>query len=136
MTTKTLFTLIGIIAGTIGLFALVAPQILLVEVKHAEASGPAVAMARTVGALLLCIALINCLMRSVQEQPAVRALLVGDLAIQLVLMPLDVVAYAQRAFHTWGSFLPNGIMHLVLASALLQSLLKERRRALPLTLAP
>jgi hypothetical protein len=109
--------------------ALSAPTLLLAEVKHAVPNAAACVMARTVGVLLIAIGTLNFLVRSHEDSQTLRAILIANLVLQLAIMPIDPLAYFNGAFHTLGSFVPNTIIHIVLAAGLAFYLSKLKKGA-------
>lgn len=116
MKRSTFLTLASFIALAVGALALVAPAVLLGEVKHAQVTDSALVMARTTGVLLLVVGVLALLVRNHPDSPTMRAILLANLLLQLSILPIDPVAYFTGAFHTLGSFLPNTIIHVLLAS--------------------
>ncbi len=127
MTRKTFLTINALVALAVGLFALLAPNVLLTSVKVAQASESANVMARTVGILISSVGLLGLLVRSHPSSPTLRAVLVANLVLQIGILPIDPMAYASGTFTTLGSFLPNTILHLLLASGFAYFLVKMRR---------
>ncbi len=132
MTRKTFLSLTSIIATAIGLFALIAPSVLVESVKMASPSGAANVMARTVGVLILTMGVLDFFVRSHPDSPTMKAVLIANLVLQLGIMPIDPMAYASGTYHTLGSFVPNTILHLVLASGFIYYLVKMK----PIELEP
>jgi len=114
---KTFLTFASLVPMLVGALALFAPAVLIVVVKGAETNGAAEVMARTVGVLLLSIGLVTFLVRGDSDSPTLRAVMIGNLVIQLALMPIDPLAYANGVFVGLGSFVPNTLLHLGLAAA-------------------
>lgn len=110
-----ILALSGTVAGLVGSLALFAPAVLLELVKGVEATGPARVMASTVGVLLLVVALLNLLVCTHRDSPTLRMVLVTNLVLQLALLPVDPLAYATGVFDTLGSWVPNTVLHVVLA---------------------
>ncbi|MCB9649600.1 MAG: hypothetical protein H6730_23815 [Deltaproteobacteria bacterium] len=108
-------TFAGLVASLVGALATFGPEVLLAEVKHAEVSGSAVVMARTAGVLLLCIGGLTLAVRRHPPSPSLEAVMGFGLAVQLALLPIDPAAYRAGVFRELGSFLPNTLLHLVLA---------------------
>ncbi len=129
MSRKTFLTIVSVIATSIGLFSLFAPSILLGSVKMAEPSAAADVQARTVGILLVAIGLLDFLARKDPDSPSMKAILTANLVLQIGIAPIDPLAYATGAYKTFGSFLPNSILHLVLASGFAYFLVEMNRRA-------
>lgn len=117
MQRKTFLTFASLVPMAVGSIALLAPAFLLGELKGAETSGAAEVMARTVGVLLFSVGLVSFLCRADPDSPTLRALLIGNLVIQLGLLPIDPLAYLSGVFVGLGSFVPNTILHVLLAMA-------------------
>lgn len=117
MQRKTFLTIASIIPMAVGSLALVAPALLIGVLKGAETNPAAEVMARTVGVLLLTVGLVSFLVRGEGDSSTLRAVLTGNLVLQLALLPIDPLAYASGVFVGLGSFLPNTILHVVLALA-------------------
>jgi len=128
MSRKTFLTVVSVVALAIGAFALTAPAVLIESVKHAPASGQANVMARTVGILLLTMGLLNFLVRDHEDSPTMRAVLMANLFLQVGIMPIDPLAYVNGIWFTYGSFVPNTVLHLLLASGFGYYLLQMRTR--------
>ena len=116
MTRAHFLTFVGIVAVAISAFALVAPAVLLEHVKHAEATASAQVMARTVGVLLLSVGALNLMVRRHPDSPTMRSVLWANLLLQLAILPIDPIAWAIGAFDGLDSFVPNTILHFVLAA--------------------
>jgi hypothetical protein len=126
MTRKTFLTIASTIPILLGTFVVLAPGALLAQVKGAVPSEAAEVMARTVGVLLLAFGALNFLVRGHDDSPTLRCVLVADLLLQLALLPIDPIAYAGGVFHGLGSFVPNTILHLLLAWGFAHHLLRMR----------
>ncbi|MEQ8279506.1 MAG: hypothetical protein RMA76_18880 [Deltaproteobacteria bacterium] len=113
-TPRGVLTALAATAIPIGAFALLLPETLLVEVKAAAAASSAVAMARTVGVLLLAVGTLNLMVRNHPPSPTLRVVLWADLLLQVLILPLDPLAYVEGAFGTAGAFVPNTVLHVVL----------------------
>lgn len=112
-----LLTVASLIPVAIGSLALLAPAVLLVDLKGAETSPAAETMARTAGVLLVSVGVVSFLARRAEDSPALRAILAGNLVLQLMIVPIDPLAWLSGAFHGLGSFVPNTVLHVVLALA-------------------
>jgi hypothetical protein len=128
MSRKSFLMLTSFVALAVGLFALGAPAVLLGTVKLAAPSSSANVMARTVGVLLITVGVLDFLVRDHADSPTLRAILIANLLLQLLIVPIDPLAYVSGVFHTLGSFLPNTILHLVLAGGFAFYLAKMPRR--------
>lgn len=123
---RLLLTLVGLVPLAIGLVATFAPTFLLADVKHAEPSGAAVAMARTAGVLLVAIGGLNLAVAHHPRSPTLHAVLAFDLAVQLLLLPVDPLAWWSGAYGSAGAFVPNTVLHVVLAVAFAAALASPR----------
>ena len=115
MRRKTFLTMSSITVLLVGCFALAAPEVLLTNVKHAAPSEAANVMARTVGVLLVSVGVLNFLIRDHEDSPTLRAILIANFLLQLGILPIDPIAYASGAFRSLGSFVPNTVLHVLLA---------------------
>nr|WP_315190478.1 hypothetical protein [uncultured Albidiferax sp.] len=127
MTRKLFLTLAAAVAALVGAIALIAPAFLLTTLKGAVPNAAALVMARTTGLLLLTVALTAFLVRGHADSPSMEAILTANLALQLGLIPMDPMAYMSGAFTTIGSFAPNTVIHLVLATGFAYYLVKLRK---------
>lgn len=116
MNRKLFLTIASLIALAIGALATAAPDVLLGQVKMAVPNPAALVMARTAGVLLLFAGLVAWLVRDHGDSPTMAALLKANVALQLMIIPIDPLAYVNGTFHTLGSFVPNTLIHIGLAS--------------------
>lgn len=79
-------------------------------------SGEAEAMARTVGTLLLSVGVLNFLVRHDPDSKTMKSVLTANLVLQLLILPVDPLAYLSGVYPIVDSFLPNTVLHIVLAS--------------------
>jgi hypothetical protein len=119
MTRTRFLTFAAVIALTIGAIATIAPAFLLTVMKGAAAPATAIVMTRTTGVLLLFTGLLALLVRKHPPTPTLRAVLIANAVLQLLLLPIDPLAWASGTFTSLGSFLPNLILHSVLAAGFL-----------------
>ncbi len=131
MSRKLFLTIASIIAALVGSLSLLAPDVLLGPVKSAVANPAALVMARTVGVLLLAVALLAFMVRGHADSPTMESVLKANLALQLGVLPIDPWAYYNGTFGTLAAFVPNTIVHLLLASGFAYYLVQMRRRRLP-----
>lgn len=129
MTRKTFLTLVSFVTFAVGVFALAAPGVLLGSVKLAAPSEAANVMARTVGILLVTMGVLNFLVRAHADSPTLKAILAANLLLQLGIMPIDPIAYANGVFATLGSFVPNTILHVLLSGGFAYFLLTMSPKA-------
>lgn len=127
MNRKLFLTIAAIIAFLVGGLSLLAPDVLLTTVKVAVPNPAALVMARTVGVLLLTVGLMGFLIRGHDDSPTMEAFLKANLFLQLALIPIDPLAYMNGTFTTFGSFVPNTILHILLAIGFAHHLIKVRK---------
>lgn len=128
MSRKLFLTVASVIAALVGGLSLLAPDILLGPVKSAVANPAALVMARTVGVLLLAVALLAFLVRGDADSPTMESVLKANLALQLGILPIDPWAYYNGTFGTLAAFVPNTVVHVLLASGFAYYLAQIRRR--------
>lgn len=129
---KTLFTAAALVPLAVGALATLAPALLLEEVKGAESSPSAEVMARTAGALLVAVGLLNLSVRNHPPSQTLRAVLAFDLLIQILLLPIDPAAFLSGTFTTVGSFAPNTAIHIVLGCLFSAWLVADLRSSSPI----
>jgi hypothetical protein len=127
MNRKTFLTVTSIIVLCIGGFALTSPGVLIASVKYAAPSETANVMARTVGILLISVGVLNFLVRSHEDSASLRSILIANLVLQLGILPIDPSAYFNGVYRTLGSFAPNTLLHLALASGFIYYLAKMKQ---------
>ena len=116
----------SLIVLLIGGFALMSPGVLISDVKHAAPSETANVMARTVGVLLIFVGVLNFLVKDHPDSPTMRSILIANLLLQIGILPIDPSAYATGVYRTVGSFAPNTVLHLLLASGFVYYLVKMK----------
>ncbi len=131
MKRSTFLTIASAIALAVGLFAFCAPGVLIGRVKMAAPCDVANVMARTVGILLIATGVLAYLVRDHEDSPTLRAILIANLILQLGILPIDPLAYANGTYKTLGSFAPNTVIHVLLASGFAYYLLKMRPQKAP-----
>lgn len=114
MTRTTFMTTAALIALTVAAWALLFPAHLLAS-KGAAVSAAAEVWVREVGVLLLCVAVVALWTRSHADSPTLRASLVGNVVLQLGLLPIEIVAYLNGTITKLSGIVPNSALHLVLA---------------------
>lgn len=129
MTRRLLLSAFALIPLIIGSIAMLAPQFLLAVLKGADPSPAAEVMARTAGVLLVAIGGLNLAVAGHERSPTLRAVLAFDLAVQLLLLPVDPLGWWSGAFVGLSSFVPNTALHLILAAAFGWWLREDVRRA-------
>lgn len=114
MTRKTFLTFAAIVALTIGSVAAFLPATLLVDMKFAEPTDSGLVMARTAGVFLLSFGVLNFLSRGHETSPTMVSLLLANALLQLLILPVDPLAYVFGVYGSVMSFVPNTILHVVL----------------------
>jgi hypothetical protein len=132
MSRKLFLTITAVVASLIGVFALTAPSVLITSVKVAAPSETANVMARTVGILLITVGVLDFLVKDHEDSPTMRSVLIANLVLQIGIMPIDPSAYATGVYKTVGSFAPNTVLHVLLASGFIYFLAKMKRSDRPL----
>jgi hypothetical protein len=127
MSRKAFLTITSIIVLAIGIFALTAPSALITSVKVAAPSETANVMARTVGILLITIGVLDFLVKDHEDSPTLRSILIANLILQVGIMPIDPSAYATGVYKTVGSFVPNTVLHFLLAGGFIYYLAKMKK---------
>ena len=128
MSRKAFLTVTSVIVLVIGIFALIAPNVLITSVKVAAPSETANVMARTVGILLISVGVLDFLVKDHEDSPTLRAILIANLFLQIGIMPIDPSAYVTGVYQTVGSFAPNTVLHIVLASGFTYYLAKMKKQ--------
>lgn len=114
MNRKIFLTFAAIVAFSIGSIALISPTTLLVVMKAAVPNATALVMAQTVGVLLIVFGVLNFLVRSHETSPSLKSVLLANAFLQLLILPIDPMAYFSGTYASIGSFVPNTILHIVL----------------------
>lgn len=114
MTRQTFLTFAAMVACTIGLIAALSPMTLLVEMKTAEPSETGIVMARTAGVFLFSFGILNFLSRKDGPSATMKNLLLANAVLQLLILPIDPMAYVLGVYGSVMSFVPNTVLHLVL----------------------
>ncbi|MEL6641705.1 MAG: hypothetical protein AAFP98_10400 [Pseudomonadota bacterium] len=114
MTRSTFLTIAAIVACTIGSIALFLPAFLLVDMKNANPSVEGVVMARTAGAFLLSFGILNFLVRHDAPSSTLMHILMANALLQLLILPVDPLAYVAGVYGSTFAFIPNTILHIAL----------------------
>lgn len=114
MTRSTFLTIAAFVACTIGSIALFLPTVLLVDMKYAHPSAEGVVMARTAGAFLLSFGVLNFLVRHDAPSSTLMHILMANAVLQLLILPVDPLAYAAGIYGSAFAFVPNTILHIAL----------------------
>lgn len=114
MTRKSFLTFASLVALSIGAIAMFLPSTLIIDMKDAAPSGTTIVMARTVGVLLISFGVLNFLVRSEPSSPTLKHILLANALLQLLILPIDPLAYAYGVYGSLMSFVPNTILHIAL----------------------
>ena len=126
--TRTLFlSIASIIALLVGLFAGAFPEVLLAS-KGVAVSDAAIVWVRQVGVALIGIGAIAFAIRKHADSETMRAFLLGNALHQLLLAPIEVIAYQQGIITKLEGIVPNTIVHVMLASGFLWFGLRVTKR--------
>ncbi len=115
MKQQTFLTLAAAIALGVGTTAVLFPAALLAS-KGTLPSSAADLWMREVGVLLVCIGLIAGLVRRHADSPTMRALMLGNLLVQLGLLVTEVIGYANGVITQLSGVMPNAVLHIALAT--------------------
>jgi hypothetical protein len=116
MSRQIFMTLAAIVACTIGAIALFFPATLLVDMKYATVSDTGLVMARTAGVFLFSFGVLNFLVRDDADSPTMAKVLISNVVLQLLILPVDPLAYVYGVYGSVMSFVPNTILHIALIS--------------------
>ncbi len=114
MNRKIFLTMAAAIGLGVGSFALLFPSPLLASkgVSSVEAN----IWAREVGVLLIAIGVIAYLVRGHDDSPTLKAILLGNIIIQLGLLSIELLAYQDGIITLLSGIIPNTALHVVLAA--------------------
>ena len=127
MKRSTFLTTAAFVACAIGSIALFLPAILLVDMKYANPSAEGIVMARTAGAFLLSFGILNFLIRHDTASPTLMHVLMANAALQLLILPVDPLAYVAGVYGSALSFIPNTILHIALLTGFVYYWLQCKR---------
>ena len=71
---------------------------------------------REVGVLVVAIGVTAFLVRGQPDSPTLRALLIGNVVVQLGLLSVEVIAYARGVITKLSGIVPNTLLHVALAA--------------------
>lgn len=125
MCRRVFLTAVALIALSVGAFALAAPSMLL-ESKGGAQSEAAIIWIREVGIMLIAIGVMSGLVRGQPDSPTLKAFLIGNLVIQLGLLPIELIGHANGVLTKFSGIAPNSVLHLLLASGFAYFALKIR----------
>lgn len=125
MTRKTFLTIASVIALAVGTIAALFP-IAILESKGVTPGAPVIVWIRQVGVAIVSVGLTSFLIRGHAPSATVRAFLFGNAAHQLMLAPIEVVAFVDGTITKLSGIVPNTVLHLLLATGFLFFASRER----------
>lgn len=114
MSRKAFLTFAAMIACSIGLIAIFLPTTLLLDMKYTTANDSGLVMARTAGVFLFSFGVLNFFVRNHANSPTMTSLLLVNALLQLLILPVDPIAYVMGIYGSPLSFVPNTILHFIL----------------------
>jgi hypothetical protein len=124
MNRHTFLTVAGAVALAVGAVALFFPAALLAS--KGVTSAAANVWMREVGVLLIAIGVMALLVRNHADSPTLRAFFIGNVIVQLALLPIELLAYRDGVITLLSGIVPNSILHVLLAAAFLYYLLRMK----------
>lgn len=110
---KHFLTFASVVALGVGGAALTVPDALLAS-KGVVANAAAGVWMREVGVALVSIGFIAWCVRGHPDSPTMRAFLWGNALLQLLLLPVEILAYTNGTITSFWGIVPNSILHVVL----------------------
>lgn len=115
MTRKTFLTLAAFIALAVGTFAFTCPATLL-DSKGVIPNDGANVWVREVGILLISVGVVAALIRGHEDSPTLQAFFLGNIILQMGLIPIELIAYGHGVITKPSGIMPNTIIHFFLAA--------------------
>jgi hypothetical protein len=125
MQQRTFLTLASAIALGVGAVAVVFPAALLAS-KGTVPSAAADLWMREVGVLLVCTGLVAARVRAHADSPTLRAVMQGNLLVQVGLLVTEVLGYANGVITQLSGLVPNALLHMALAAGFAYYGLRQR----------
>jgi high-affinity Fe2+/Pb2+ permease len=122
MKRSTYLLMAGIIALSIGLFALLAPATLLAS--KGVISAAANVWIQEVGAMLIAVGMLAVMVRNHDDSPTMKAILISNVVIQIGLFTIEALAYRDGIITLLSGIIPNLTLHVCLASGLIFYIVK------------
>ncbi|HYW56120.1 MAG TPA: hypothetical protein VE934_04120 [Polaromonas sp.] len=116
MSRKVFLTVVSFIATAVGSAALFLPAALL-ESKGVVPHAATIVWVREVGVALIAIGLVAWMVRGHPDSPTMRAFLMGNAVLQLGLLPIEIIAFANGTLSKVSGIVPNSLLHATLAAA-------------------
>lgn len=125
MKRKTFLVGASFIALAVGTFALIFPDVLL-ESKGVAANGAANVWVREVGVLLIAVGIIAFLVRGHDDSQTLKTFFIGNIVLQLGLIPIEPIAYVNGIITKLSGIMPNTILHALLAGGFAYYMVKMK----------
>ncbi len=110
---KRFLTFASVVALGVGSVALAAPDAFLAG-KGIVGNAAASVWMREVGVMLVAVGFIAWCIRDHPDSPTMRAFLWGNALLQLLLLPVEILAYGQGTITNLSGIVPNSILQVVL----------------------
>jgi hypothetical protein len=104
----------ALVALTVGSFALLAPSTLLAT--KGITSAAANVWAQEVGVFLLATSVTTFLVRHHADSPTLKAILIGNLIVQIGLFATEVLAFVAGTIPLLSGIVGNSVVHVLLAT--------------------
>lgn len=101
MNLSTFLTITALIGLVVGLGMLILPEQVF-DIAAISLDEGSKSVARSLGALIVAVSLINWIARKVEDSLALRAILYGNLALHLLTMVADILAITTGAISEMG----------------------------------
>lgn len=125
MDRKTFLTISSLIALAVGLFALVAPELLL-QSKGVVVNAGTTIWVREVGVMLIAVGITVFMVRNHADSSTLKAVLLGNVVVQIGLLVIEPLAYFAGIITKLAGIAPNTMIHMLLGSGFCYFLLKMR----------
>jgi hypothetical protein len=116
MSRKAFLCIVSVIAIVVGLCALLFPSALL-DSKGVTPGAAINVWVSEVGILLIATGITAFLIRGHADSATLKAVFVGNIILQLGLLSIEPLAYANGIITKLSGIIPNTILHLVLAAS-------------------
>lgn len=114
MNRRLFLTLASIVALAVGIFALLQPALLL-QSKGIVSNAAANVWMQETGIALISIGVVALLLRGQPDSPTLRAFLIGNTVLQVGLLTIELMAFAEGIITRLSGVAPNCGLHVVLA---------------------
>jgi hypothetical protein len=114
----------GLIALAVGIFALLAPTVLLAS--KGISSAAANVWTQEVGAMLIAVGILAVMVRHHPDSPTLKAILISIVVTQIGLFAIEALAYREGVITLLSGIVPNLILHVCLAAGLIYYIVTMR----------